>query len=396
MWRKTLLFLILCIVMSSSVLGYRSALTGQGIDLYSAERDKIAYLDQENNFTENNSFQYLQAIDYLYPNGTSCCGAGGPGTDYTYLSNFTDDLGHIEDNTSWNRSFADTLYSNDTDTTNTTRADLMWVNISAYLLDTNTQLSGADVVSYVGNWSADKSDYYTSAEVLALNSSWNYTVDTTNTTRADLMWVNVSAYLAGEADTTNTTRADLMWANVSQYLTDTNTDTQDISYDAPTDVISLVDGGSIDISEVDTDTQNTTRADLMWANVSAYLALNASFGTIRGFSASTYSGNMSNATHIGYERPHQICADEYAGSHMCSCVEMMRAIANDDYDYGTNQTWCTNGAPGYIAAANDCEGYTKETSEIASFWDYGENNGAGSGKLTVCVSALKLSCCGGI
>jgi len=62
--------------------------------------------------------------------------------------------------------------------------------------DTDTQLSGADVVAFVGNWSLDKplyqiwtttktyidsignwsddkDDYYTSTEILALNSSWN-------------------------------------------------------------------------------------------------------------------------------------------------------------------------------------------------------------------------------
>ena len=37
----------------------------------------------------------------------------------------------------------------------------------------------------------------------------------------------------------------------------TNTDTQDLSYNTGTDVISLVDGGSIDITEVDTDTNLT-------------------------------------------------------------------------------------------------------------------------------------------
>ena len=37
-------------------------------------------------------------------------------------------------------------------------------------------------------------------------------------------------------------------------ITDTDTDTQDLSYDTATDVISLIDGGSIDITEVDTNT----------------------------------------------------------------------------------------------------------------------------------------------
>ncbi len=68
----------------------------------------------------------------------------------------------------------------------------------------------------------NKSETYTQAEVLALNSSWNYT---------------------------------------------TNTDTQDLSYNAATDVISLVDGGSIDITEVDTNTQ----ADEVCSGTTTYL-----------------------------------------------------------------------------------------------------------------------------
>lgn len=52
--------------------------------------------------------------------------------------------------------------------------------------------------------------------------------------------------------------ADLGAVNIhTGNYADTNTDTQDLSYDAGTDVISLVDGGSIDISEVDTDTNLT-------------------------------------------------------------------------------------------------------------------------------------------
>jgi len=44
-----------------------------------------------------------------------------------------------------------------------------------------------------------------------------------------------------------------------------NTDTQDLSYDAGTDVISLTDGGSIDITEVDTDTTYTGGTNLTLA-----------------------------------------------------------------------------------------------------------------------------------
>ena len=50
---------------------------------------------------------------------------------------------------------------------------------------------------------------------------------------------------------TNLTEQDI--TNMG-FTKDTNTDTQDLSYDTGTDVISLTDGGSIDITEVDTDT----------------------------------------------------------------------------------------------------------------------------------------------
>ena len=120
---------------------------------------------------------------------------------------------------------------------------------------------------------------------------------------------------------------------------------------------------------------------------------NNTFGAIRGFSSSTYNGNFSNNSHIGYDRSDAICDSEYSGSHFCLCAEILKANVN-----GINhavEAWCANGPPGYPAAANDCEGHTAVTDEVGAYWDYNENTGDGAGKLTVCSSTIKLACCGG-
>lgn len=63
---------------------------------------------------------------------------------------------------------------------------------------------------------------------------------------------------------TNTTTVDcsIISGTADDVCVDIDTDTQDLSYDAPTDVISLTDGGTIDISEVDTDTTYTAIGNL--------------------------------------------------------------------------------------------------------------------------------------
>jgi len=67
-------------------------------------------------------------------------------------------------------------------------------NITAFLTDTNTQLSGADVVGMVGNFSAWLPDYAG----------------------------NISAYLA-DIDTNDTTRVDALYSNISAFLEDDDT-----------------------------------------------------------------------------------------------------------------------------------------------------------------------------
>lgn len=120
---------------------------------------------------------------------------------------------------------------------------------------------------------------------------------------------------------------------------------------------------------------------------------NHSFNYIIGFTSDTYNGNITNGSLIGYEAANAICNIEIPGSHFCLEVEIMKTnIVNSSI---TGQYWMAKGAPGYTAAANDCEGWTKTSGEIGPFWDYNENSGVGAGKLTPCSSELQLACCGG-
>jgi hypothetical protein len=118
------------------------------------------------------------------------------------------------------------------------------------------------------------------------------------------------------------------------------------------------------------------------------------FGLITGYTSLSYDGNISNGTLNGYTAANAICNAEYSGSHFCLKSEVLKTIASGNITF-TGEVWFANGPPGYTAAANDCEGWTKVTSEIGPFWDWDENDGAGAGKLTPCSSELQLACCGG-
>ncbi|MCK5610430.1 hypothetical protein KAR91_51635 [Candidatus Pacearchaeota archaeon] len=116
------------------------------------------------------------------------------------------------------------------------------------------------------------------------------------------------------------------------------------------------------------------------------------FGSIAGFSALTYSGSITNGSLVGYAAANAICSSDFSGSHFCLESEVMKDNVVDSGRSG--QYWVAKGAPGYTANANDCEGWTKTSGELGPFWDFDENAGVGAGKLTTCLSTLKLACCG--
>jgi hypothetical protein len=128
-------------------------------------------------------------------------------------------------------------------------------------------------------------------------------------------------------------------------------------------------------------------------NIKGVSLNNLIFNLIVGYTNSSYNGNITNGSLIGYVAANAICNAEYSGSHFCLKSEILKTIANGNTNF-TGEVWFANGPPGYTAPANDCEGWTKVTNEIGPFWDWDENDGAGSGQLTPCSSELQLACCG--
>jgi len=120
---------------------------------------------------------------------------------------------------------------------------------------------------------------------------------------------------------------------------------------------------------------------------------NITFGLIVGSTAGTYSGNLSNSTHIGYERGHALCLSEHGG-HYCQEAEILKSNELGTYHELGDTYWYAVGAPGFTAEANSCGGATDDNSlSLGSFWRY-NLGGVGQGKLTNCAQTKALLCCG--
>lgn len=125
------------------------------------------------------------------------------------------------------------------------------------------------------------------------------------------------------------------------------------------------------------------------------LVSNFTLGAIVGETSTSFDGNLSNGTDIGYVAGNAICAAEFSGGHFCSAAEVMRAIGNDQFNFsGTN--WIQNGPPGFTANADDCAGWTdNDNTFLGPFWNWDFNAQAGAARLTNCAQSKALLCCGG-
>jgi len=141
----------------------------------------LAPFIKADNFTVSNSTDELFKVDltgnfYLYPlttcgklytdgAGLLTCGTDAD-TTYSHLSNFTDDIGVSSD---WD-AIGDVPVAtpNDGDTTHLSTADQIydWVISLSYATTT--------YADSLGNWTADKGDYSTTAEAGALYAAFNY------------------------------------------------------------------------------------------------------------------------------------------------------------------------------------------------------------------------------
>jgi len=96
---------------------------------------------------------------------------------------------------------------------------------------------------------------------------------------------------------------------------------------------------------------------------SGSISANLTFNPILGYTASSYTGDISNGSLIGYAAANAICAAEYASSHFCLKSEILKTIANGNYTF-TGTAWFQNGPPGYTANSDDCSGWTDGTSSF--------------------------------
>ena len=108
---RKFIFLILVILLSSSAFGFRAAMVPAGFDRYSSERGNIAFLDGNNNFTGNNTMDYLTVYNFTVYNYTGVNLVNG--TDFWDGLDDPSDInaGDITDDGTYLTSESDPVYS---------------------------------------------------------------------------------------------------------------------------------------------------------------------------------------------------------------------------------------------------------------------------------------------
>ncbi|MGM5485189.1 MAG: hypothetical protein ACQEP1_04945 [Nanobdellota archaeon] len=116
-------------------------------------------------------------------------------------------------------------------------------------------------------------------------------------------------------------------------------------------------------------------------------------GLYVGKSSAETDGDPEDAGNMSYDKMNEICQEDYAGSHLCTETEMINSVNNKDISSESGLLWVSGGAPGYLANANDCNGWTKNSEDFfGKVWDFGEGN-KGAGYMARCTASLNLACC---
>lgn len=132
--------------------------------------------------------------------------------------------------------------------------------------------------------------------------------------------------------------------------------------------------------------------DARWYNVAG-----DSIGYYINYTPVTTTGNITNGTLRGYLAGNAICNVYYAGSHMCQIGEILNSINRNQSNENFTATFrATEGAPGYLANANDCDGLTSPTaSDLGSIFvgSTSHINTYGSASLVSCSAQRAIGCC---
>ncbi|KKU73178.1 MAG: hypothetical protein UX98_C0010G0020 [Parcubacteria group bacterium GW2011_GWA2_47_26] len=123
-------------------------------------------------------------------------------------------------------------------------------------------------------------------------------------------------------------------------------------------------------------------------NVDGSITATGCFGAVyAGSTSASYNGSQG-----GYRGVNTLCNTAITGTHVCSTDEIMNSIRCNSIIPQDGSFWIVEGPPGYTALANDCVGWTNNTSGLGTYWDFDQGVG-GVGWMTVCSSTLQFACC---
>lgn len=119
-----------------------------------------------------------------------------------------------------------------------------------------------------------------------------------------------------------------------------------------------------------------------------------SLGFFANHTSTKTTGNITSGSLNGYLAANAICNAQYPGTHMCQMHEILNTInANKTLTNFTDTFRVSEGAPGFTANANDCDGWKSEDgSSLGSIWIGNTTNG-GSGSLVACNAERAIGCC---
>lgn len=142
---------------------------------------------------------------------------------------------------------------------------------------------------------------------------------------------------------------------------------------------------------------NGTNCNITTDDLTAGGGGSSNSGLFWNFTSLKTTGNITNGTLLGYAGANDICASEYTGSHMCAMHEIMNSInVNNSFANFTDTFRVSEGAPGFTANADDCDGWkSPDTTFLGSIWVSSPSDiqNVGSGALVSCSAERAIGCC---
>ncbi|MFP4119063.1 MAG: hypothetical protein ACLFTH_03335 [Candidatus Woesearchaeota archaeon] len=142
----------------------------------------------------------------------------------------------------------------------------------------------------------------------------------------------------------------------------------------------------------DLDVSGTVAATEVCIDDNCQTSWPSGMATFHNTTSATYTGDMG-----GYSAANANCDAEFPGSHLCTVDEILNTINAKDVSIiseWAGTAWLAGGPPGYTANANDCKGFTSDSSSnLGKFWDFDDTTDEGVGWMTNCANTKPLACC---